>query len=74
MKKSQRPQILATASQKLSRRDAPGSNLDIKIEGIDLSFGTKCVYASIECTRDYDFPPSVQTTSSRSRSLTGVRS
>lgn len=37
-----RPQIQATASQAPNRRDAKdASNLDIKIEGIDISFGTK---------------------------------
>lgn len=41
--KKARPQILATASQSISRRDAKAEvgNLDIKIENIDISFGTK---------------------------------
>lgn len=38
-----RPQIIATASQATSKRDAKGEigSMDIKIENIDVSFGTK---------------------------------
>lgn len=40
--KKKRPQILATASQAITRRDIKdGGNLDIKIENFDISFGTK---------------------------------
>lgn len=40
--KKKRPQILATASQAITRRDIKESgNLDIKMENIDISFGTK---------------------------------
>lgn len=44
--KKPRPQILATASQAVNRRDAKAEigGLDIKLENIDVSFGTKYVF------------------------------